>query len=124
MLAVMLAGTSTAVPAAAQTWTGASLFSNLWSDDGNPFPPSPGNWVGNVVPVPGPTTILTFGNASLQFQPFPDIASPFDFNQLNFVGGNVPLTLNGLPIRMAGTTPAISQESSLPHRINTRSSFQ
>ncbi|MCK6483156.1 MAG: hypothetical protein HUU22_03820 [Phycisphaerae bacterium] len=118
MLAVMLAGTSTAVPAAAQTWTGASLFSNLWSDDGNPFPPSPGNWVGNVVPVPGPTTILTFGNAGLQFQPFQDIASPFDFNQLNFVGGNVPLTLNGLPIRMAGTTPSISQESSLPHRIN------
>lgn len=117
-MAAVLAGAATAPPAIAQTWSGGSLFSNLWSDDGTVIPPSPGNWIGNVVPTPGAMTILTFGNAALQFQPFQDIANPFDFNQLNFVAGNLPLTLNGLPIRMAGTTPSISQGSGLNHRIN------
>jgi autotransporter-associated beta strand protein len=105
ILAMLLAGSA---GAQAQTWTGSGLTNN-WND---PF-----NWVGFVPPVSGPATSITFAGIA-RLTPVQNIASPFQLNALTFASGAGAFVLSGSPLRFAGATSNLIQNSNSAITIN------
>jgi T5SS/PEP-CTERM-associated repeat protein len=95
---------SLAAPSSAQTWLNPNTGS--WS--------VPGNWVNNIVPVSGATTVVNFNAVAAQsYSAFQNIAAPFTLNAINFNNsGSGLITVSGQQIQFAGTNPAINQSGS------------
>lgn len=84
-----------ALPAAAQTWTGAGADNN-WSTGAN--------WSGGAAPASAPSTRLTFSGPTSRVSPVVDV--PWTVNQLDFQSW---YTLSGQPITMDGPSARISE---------------
>jgi len=98
ILAMLLAG---ATGAQAQIWSGGGLTNN-WSDAFN--------WTGFVLPGSSPTTLITF-SASTRLAPIQNLVNPFQVNTLTFASGAGAYSISGFPLRFAGATSNLIQNS-------------
>jgi autotransporter-associated beta strand protein len=97
-IASLLAGLVFALPAAAQTWTGAGPNDN-WSTGAN--------WSGGVPPASSPVTQLAFPAGTPRLASVVD--APWTVNRLDFTGSGH--TLSGQPITFDGAGALISGQA-------------